>query len=163
MKSKHIRNEILKKSTDIKKYLTDYKIETKQLPKIKSIDTILIVDDDPTSNYINYKLFERLDISNNIKVVYNALEGLSFLKLNLLKPQKMFIFIDMDMPIIDGLEFLELANFCNFINKNTIKIIFISENDQETSKNHIKEHGFDIDFMKKPLNKEELYIIFDNF
>jgi CheY-like chemotaxis protein len=80
------------------------------MPKFKNI---LLVDDDEITNYINADLIRSLDITDNITFAVNGKEALEYLKkahgqpapINFIIPD--LIFLDINMPVMNGFEFLE--------------------------------------------------------
>jgi CheY-like chemotaxis protein len=75
----------------------------------KKLNCILLIDDDKATNFINERVIKKLDCTKRIVTVYNGAEALEFLSIeengNLLQPD--LIFLDINMPVMDGWEFLE--------------------------------------------------------
>ena len=68
----------------------------------------LLVDDDTTANYLNKRLFHKLDVAEKLLVAQNGLEALQLIGQNCPGPHcPMLILLDINMPIMDGFEFLE--------------------------------------------------------
>ena len=79
----------------------------------KRYRSILLVDDNDIDNLINRKMLEASGITEKIYVSTSAKSALEFLKnLNLLDDQKgghlpELLFLDIDMPLMDGYQFLD--------------------------------------------------------
>jgi len=75
------------------------------MPKITSV---LLVDDDPTNNFLNERLLKRLDVAERIFVTANGQEALALLQqpASISQPPAL-ILLDIQMPIMNGIEFLE--------------------------------------------------------
>src|SRR6185437_12747417 len=76
---------------------------------MKKYNTILLVDDDPISNFINSAVLQRLGIAGELLIERNGLKAINsiidlYMK-NMSTPE--LIFLDINMPIMDGFEFLE--------------------------------------------------------
>jgi CheY-like chemotaxis protein len=73
--------------------------------------TILLVDDDETTNFLHRRLLKRLNVVPNIEVATNGEEALQFLVDYCQLPEAsekcpLLIFLDIKMPVMDGFEFL---------------------------------------------------------
>jgi CheY-like chemotaxis protein len=75
------------------------------------LKNILLVDDDEITNYINSDLLKSLDITENISIAANGKEALEYLKkAHLGEPDYIvpeLIFLDINMPVMNGFQFLE--------------------------------------------------------
>lgn len=74
---------------------------------MKKINCVLLVDDDNINNFINERLLKKLNITHNVKVAMNGEEALDFLKSNAQNPHPELILLDINMPVMDGFEFLQ--------------------------------------------------------
>lgn len=78
---------------------------------IKSVNTILLIDDDDTTNYLNHRLLTRMQAAEDIRVVTNGEEALEYLRKAFANepdyPKPDLIFVDIKMSVMDGFEFLE--------------------------------------------------------
>lgn len=78
---------------------------------MKSVDTILLIDDDETTNYLNHRLLSRMQVAQDIRVVSNGEEALQYLQQAFANeedyPRPDLIFVDIKMSVMDGFEFLE--------------------------------------------------------
>ena len=68
----------------------------------------LLVDDDDTANYLNKRLFQKLDVAEKLLVAHDGLEALELIRQNCPGPHcPALILLDINMPIMDGFEFLK--------------------------------------------------------
>ncbi|MFD2246401.1 response regulator [Pontibacter ruber] len=78
---------------------------------MKPLKTILLIDDDETTNYLNHRLLTRMEIADDIRVVTNGEEALDYLTKSFQGqegyPTPDLIFVDIKMSVMDGFEFLE--------------------------------------------------------
>ncbi|MBF9222771.1 response regulator [Hymenobacter ruricola] len=77
------------------------------MPKLTSV---LLVDDDPTNNFLNQRLLKRLDVAERILVAENGQEALAVLRqagAGLQPSYPSLILLDIQMPVMNGIEFLQ--------------------------------------------------------
>ena len=78
---------------------------------MQKLAAILLVDDDPTSNYLHQLLLEELAVADQLLVATNGAEALHILT-HVLPPDAaaagpVLVLLDVNMPVMNGLEFLE--------------------------------------------------------
>ena len=78
---------------------------------MKKLNTVLLVDDDETTNYLNHRLLSRMEIASDIRVVTDGEEAIKYLRQAFAAttdhPRPELIFVDIKMSGMDGFEFLE--------------------------------------------------------
>ncbi|MDX5422848.1 MAG: response regulator [Hymenobacteraceae bacterium] len=78
---------------------------------MRSLNTILLIDDDETTNYLNHRLLSRMEVAPDIRIVTNGEEALEYLSRAFAGyedyPRPNLIFVDIKMSVMDGFEFLE--------------------------------------------------------
>lgn len=110
---------------------------------------VLVIDDE----FINRKLLSTLLVKNDkIGTIYEADNGLIGLDMLQNKNTKIdFILLDIVMPVMNGIEFLQI--FRNSNTHSTIPIIVISTDD--VRKTEVLNLGAD-DFLLKPVREIQL-------
>jgi CheY-like chemotaxis protein len=114
---------------------------------------ILLVDDDPIQNLINTKLLRRAEISEEIDVAVNGkLAFDQYMNGNEELPE--LIFLDINMPIMNGWEFLDLLDLKGYESMPIIYMLTssISPSDIEKSENH----PMVTNYITKPLSLDKL-------
>ncbi len=109
---------------------------------------ILTVDDD----FINLKLLSSMLKKNSlVSEIIEAKNGLEALNVLNSKPDIGLILLDIKMPIMDGIEFLNNLESMSDLNK--IPVIVLTTD--ETKKREAFDHGA-FDFLVKPIREAEL-------
>jgi CheY-like chemotaxis protein len=122
---------------------------------------ILLIDDDTITNFLNKKLLEKHLLTEDIVVALNGEEALHHLKNSKKSPE--LIFLDINMPVMNGFEFLETYEKLTFPDQKESKIFVLT-----TSNHHIDllkiKHYKVAGYINKPLTLEKLKAVDnDNF
>jgi CheY-like chemotaxis protein len=119
----------------------------------KKLNCILLVDDSNYDNIFHQIILSKMDIADRIDIVVNGLEALNYLKKeNQILPE--LIFLDINMPKMNGWEFLEQYKTLDVHQKQRVLIMILttSENPDDIKKG--KEIEEVIGFETKPLTQE---------
>lgn len=129
-----------------------------------TVNCVLLIDDDRAVNFFNERVVSRhggFDIVHTVQSGFAALEYLEKVKNNIeVKPN--LIFLDINMPAMNGWEFLiEFSKLdTNLI--QGIKVILLStSSNPDDVKESIKNHSVD-DFINKPLSPGLLDDVLEN-
>ena len=109
--------------------------------------TIMLVDDDRTSNFLNKKILNNLYSDIHIKDFLNSQEALDFLLESKMEPD--LILLDINMPEIDGWEFIEELRKSNF--HFNFPVIMLSSSIDEGDMDRAKSFKEIKGFITKPL------------
>ena len=109
---------------------------------------IMLVDDQKMANFINKKLIEITDFAHNI--VDYTLPDSALLDIENEKPD--LIFLDLNMPIIDGWKFLDSLQQ----NKNSTRVVIVTSSTSALDKKKAQSYTQVIDFLIKPLTRDTI-------
>lgn len=130
---------------------------------MKKINSIAVIDDDPITVFGIKKMLNSIDASEKIKTYVNGKEAIDDIKLMLKNDQPIpeVIFLDINMPIMDGWQFLE--EFITLPLKSKIRInILTSSIDPADKQNWVYYKGRTdhiIDYKNKPIRRKEIEAI----
>ena len=125
----------------------------------KSFDLVMLVDDNDTYNFINRRILEQKQFAKNIEVQSSGIGALSYLEEHLGSPNKLpdIIFLDINMPLLNGHEFLyKLERISETVKNNKCKVVMLSSSGDEDDISQAKEYPSVINFLQKPLTLEAL-------
>jgi CheY-like chemotaxis protein len=124
------------------------------------INSIGIIDDDPITVFGIKKILNSLDICSNISAYANGKEAIDGIRELIAKNQAVpeVIFLDINMPIMDGWQFLE--EFISLPLKKRIRINIVTSSidplDKQNWEYYKSRTQHILDFKNKPLGKKEL-------
>lgn len=127
------------------------------------LDTILCVDDDPITLMLCKMVINKSSFSRDIITAQNGEEALNYFKKikekncnDLSKNQPQLIFLDLNMPIMGGWEFLDSFNTADYSAYNAIKVIILSSTIDPEDLEKAKKYPMVLDFLPKPITKQML-------
>jgi CheY-like chemotaxis protein len=118
------------------------------------LNCILLIDDDEPTNYLNKLTLEQAGCTRQIRVAQSGQEALNYLQNATPRPD--LIFLDINMPAMDGWEFLERYRTLPDARKADIVLIMLTTSlnpDDEIRTRAIPEVA---GFENKPLSQEQL-------
>lgn len=123
----------------------------------------LFIDDDRATNFLNKHIAKSCDSIVAIHLADSGFEALSFLEkcLNDSLEIPNLIFLDINMPAMNGWEFLEQFYKLHKNLVSEIKVVILSSSDDPNDINKYKENTNLLDFVRKPLNREALDSVLD--
>ena len=129
---------------------------------MSKLDYVLLVDDDEVTNFVHESLLEGMDVAKELLVAKNGQEAIDLIREHCLGHDgcPSLIFLDINMPVMNGFEFLDAYHQLeNDLNKSIIIVMLTSSlnpNDIERA----KETGVN-EFLNKPLTEENLKTVLD--
>ena len=124
----------------------------------KVIGLLMLVDDNDTDNFISKRIIEITKFSKRVEVKSSGKSALDYLKENQNNPSELpnIIFLDINMPIVDGFVFLYEFEKFNELVKSKCKVIILSSSDNKRDIDKIVNNNHVIKFITKPLTEVAL-------
>lgn len=129
--------------------------------KTYKFDRVLLIDDNDIDNFINERMITTNFFSNRVIVKNSGESALNYLKENAGEDANLpqIIFLDLNMPIMDGFAFLtEYEKLPDAVKKNC-KVIVLSSSISPEDINRASTNPLVVKYVNKPLNEKYLAAI----
>ena len=125
------------------------------IPKLRCT---LLVDDDPTTNYLNRKLLEKLEVTEQVLVAINGEEALQVLMEQCAEASRScpaLVFLDINMPQMNGFEFLSAYEQLPLTQRGAIVVVMLTTSLHPQDLKRLQQFPVAA-FLSKPLNKDKV-------
>jgi CheY-like chemotaxis protein len=127
----------------------------------KKYRTVMLIDDNEIDNLINQKMIEAASITDNIYTHTGAKSAIEFLrnmeKLDVAdKVLPDVIFLDIDMPLMDGFQFLDEFEKLTTVAKKKCKIVMLTSSINPQDFNRSKKYENVKLYLNKPLSHDSI-------
>ncbi len=132
----------------------------------KKVHTILLVDDDLAINYFHKRLLSKSELSDAIITLYNgevAIQKLIEQNDLLTEEDVLIIFLDINMPIMDGWQFLEEYKRIKSSLKFKCKIFVLSSSINPDDIKKAESNVFVSKYLAKPLSMDNVDCIINGY
>lgn len=119
---------------------------------MKKLKSILIVDDDKTSNLISRMVLNPLNIAESIEILVNGKEAKDHFEISTNSPE--LVLLDINMPYMNGFEFLDWYEENGLIGR--AKFAMFTSSGRREDKDRAHSYTDVIGYIEKPLSKEKI-------
>lgn len=126
---------------------------------MNKLERTLIVEDDSTTAFITRMLIKDLNVSDHVEIASNGEEALKILK-NGKMPE--LIILDLNMPVMDGYEFLESLYGTSKNIADQTKIVLLAASYRKSDKAMANQYNIS-ELIEKPLTEDKMINIINNF
>ena len=130
---------------------------------MRKLSGILLIDDDETTNFLNQRLLNRLQVTEHIHTFINGKQAFDYLynvsnnnydptNRDYFKPE--LIFLDINMPVMDGFEMLDLYERLNADFRKNIVMVVLTTSTHTQDTDFIKQYS--AEYVTKPLTADKL-------
>ena len=118
----------------------------------------MLVDDNEIDNFVTRRVMEGIDFSDDVVVMTSGKGALDYISENKDSVENLpdIIFLDLNMPIVDGFLFLyEFDDFSDQV-KEKCNIVVLSSVIEQTTIDKILKNEYVFDFIPKPITEDAL-------
>ena len=126
---------------------------------------LIMIDDNPMEHFIMQKIFRRHELFPDCDHATDAQLIIDFLSENRHHPAELpeLIFLDWNMPVCDGFEFLEQFERLGLSFQKPISIYVVSSSIDENDRRKALAYPFVREFLMKPVGKDKLEQIYATY
>lgn len=131
---------------------------------MKKLNCVLLIDDDNINNYLNERLIKKVNITEEVKIVLNGKEAIDYLSgINDGSGQMMpeLILLDINMPVMDGFEFLQAFKLLETKDKDSVIIVMLTTSTSPSDTKRLNDSGV-AGYINKPLTEFKLKEVLEN-
>lgn len=128
-------------------------------------ETAMLIDDNEIDNLINLKMLEGTNFSGRIQVYTSGKGALEYLQ-NLQRDKNLdtelipeIIFLDINMPLMDGFQFLDEFDKLDKVITQKSKIVMLTTSINPSDKDKSDKYEQVVTFINKPLTQDYLELI----
>ncbi|NNE02992.1 MAG: response regulator [Eudoraea sp.] len=137
---------------------------------MKKITNILMIDDNKIDCFINEKVIRQLDTSIMCNIYYCPLEALNFIKsipsIPKEDPEEFrpdLILLDINMPLMDGFQFLDALEELEFLKTDPICLYMLSSSSSEWDINRALDYDHCNGYINKPLAEYKICHVINSY
>ena len=121
---------------------------------MRKISSILLVDDDETTNFVNQMLLEDLEVTDQILTATNGEEALALIKQQCANDScPTLVLLDINMPVMNGFEFLAAYDQLETASKQSVVVVMLTTSLNPDDLNRLDDLPSQ-GFLNKPLTSE---------
>lgn len=122
---------------------------------MEKLSSVLLVDDDSTNNFLNELLLKSLNVTEHILVAENGTQALELIEHASTPDEPALILLDVNMPGLNGIQFLEAYRRLPQAQRNATVIIMLTTTMDARDLSRLDELNI-AGLVSKPLTQEKI-------
>lgn len=122
------------------------------------IDLVMLIDDNDTDNFISKRIIEITQFAEQVEVRNSGQDALEYLMAHANDVDRLprLIFLDINMPVMDGFMFLYEFENLSAIVQERCQVVILSSSDNQRDIDKIVNNQSVIQYITKPLTQHAL-------
>lgn len=135
---------------------------------MKKLKAVLLVDDDSVCSWLNKTILEELQVIESIECLYNGEAALDYLTKITSSTERTeapcpdIIFLDLNMPVVDGFEFLDRLSQIASCRHLSTRVVMLSSSYAHRDISRAANHDIHC-YLVKPLTIEKALEVVQSF
>lgn len=133
------------------------------------LNCVLLIDDSPADNFLHKIVVNDCDVTDNVRTAEDGIDGLDYLLNNgkysgsTDNPKPNLILLDINMPKMNGFEFVEeFEKLDSSIKENTI-IMMLSTSLEQSDKTKAISYKAVKEYLQKPLDEQTFKFVVNKY
>lgn len=129
------------------------------IQRLPRLGTVLLVDDDVATNFLHRRVLKKLNCADRVVEVHDGKDALTFLTTKDQSghcPKPQMILLDINMPAMNGWEFLQAYEQLSVSQRAGIVIVMVTTSINPDDSKRARSLPTVDDFLNKPLTMEAL-------
>jgi CheY-like chemotaxis protein len=127
------------------------------------LQKILLIDDNKVDNFFHERVIRKFDKNITVTSMLSGEEAIDYLSGLQSSELPDLIFLDINMPGMNGWEFLQEYSKFEIGHKSCVIVVMLSTSEDPEDKERALEQGIASDYRSKPLTEQMLTDICDRF
>ncbi|AMR27851.1 hypothetical protein A0257_12630 [Hymenobacter psoromatis] len=132
---------------------------------MKKFSSVLLIDDDSTTNFLNNLLFKRLGVSDTLLVAENGALGLAVLQAacgEATPKCPALVLLDVNMPVMNGIEFLEAYQHLPLAQRQATIVVLLTTSVHPRDLERVRQLPI-AGTLSKPLTEEKIWGVLQQY
>lgn len=125
--------------------------------------SFIVIDDSKLDCFIAEKIIKNTGKSDNVSVFQQATDALEHIKQSGAQTSSTIVFVDIQMPVMNGFEFVENFEALEEETKQNYNIFMLSSSINENDIARVKGYSSVKHFLNKPLTNDTILAVLEEF